>query len=713
MISGTTGRVSRSAARVFNQGNYLGAMLSGDRSSWHYFAARGIYGHLEEALDGLSHFDVPESSYYAGVSAWIAGDKDRARKILRDCPTEEAARLLSLISRPRIIVLGHSQFGVPEGIDSQFEFQAVEDWPYTDVTESFDPKLPPDFYIALMVEASPLVLNLPKLPCPIFGATADCDLQAQVSAPWLQLFDHIVVVGEQEWRKARGLSVKPTSTFDKLYGLRADFYRDAVGKAEQCKERDIDLFLSGTVLHPYHRDKFQMINELLNMQGLNCVVAEGFLFPEEYSAYLLRSKLSLTFVRHPDSMPTRGLEALAHGCAVLTQSQSALTRYFSEHEGLEHYTTPHDIPPLVEKILASWDDYRQRTLRGARLVRRHFAMPETFSSTLRYLTFLTSKHTITRSNPDYSRTYEKEMMFFRGPNPPYEVRQYRLEVNLKRWKETENTPEHHRSLITLGRELAIEWGIKSYLPAIHSRREARGAPNPALLRRALEFNQNAMKVNPYSLVARFNFIRIALHFGHDAEVLKGLELLEETLQMDEALFRFDPIEDVFPWDFFPVMFNYRRYLDGVTEHLALFKDSSSTCLNTIRASLFAYLGHYKDPISNLEKACELEPEHDYYKLALARELVVNGSEIERGTRLLTELGRNSMYFGQAIEFLKALYSKGLYRSDEAEELFAKLDRYQRSTPHPDFHREEIGDPSLRPLPLIEVVVRAVKARTRT
>ena len=70
-------------------------------------------------------------------------------------------------------------------------------------------------------------------------------------------------------------------------------------------QREIDVYLSGTMLHPYHPDKARLLINCLKFrpagQGLN-----GFKSAPEYYDELSRSKACVTFVRHPTALPTRG-----------------------------------------------------------------------------------------------------------------------------------------------------------------------------------------------------------------------------------------------------------------------------------------------------------------------------------------------------------------------------------------------------------------------
>src|SRR5205823_6479326 len=60
---------------------------------------------------------------------------------------------------------------------------------------------------------------------------------------------------------------------------------------------------------------------------------------------------------------------------------------------------------------------------------------------------------------------------------------------------------------------------------------------------------------PRSLPLRFNFIRVLLHFGGRKAQREALKLLDRTLSDSASAWTVDVMEDVFPWDFCPQLFN--------------------------------------------------------------------------------------------------------------------------------------------------------------
>jgi len=100
----------------------------------------------------------------------------------------------------------------------------------------------------------------------------------------------------------------------------------------------------------------------------------------------------VTYVRHPTASPTRGLEALAMGCAVIVQQGSMLTLFVGEPEGVLTYNLEaENLGMAIRQILDRWPEYRRRAARGAELVRREFAPARVASQYFRFLTFLAAR----------------------------------------------------------------------------------------------------------------------------------------------------------------------------------------------------------------------------------------------------------------------------------------------------------------------------------
>jgi len=83
---------------AFAAGDYLSAARHLSPDTWQYWASRGLIGHPADVADALSRFTNPEAAFFGGVASWIAGDDDRAHRVLSRCRGAHAERLVDLIS---------------------------------------------------------------------------------------------------------------------------------------------------------------------------------------------------------------------------------------------------------------------------------------------------------------------------------------------------------------------------------------------------------------------------------------------------------------------------------------------------------------------------------------------------------------------------------------------------------------------------------------
>ena len=101
--------------------------------------------------------------------------------------------------------------------------------------------------------------------------------------------------------------------------------------------RDLDLVLTGSVLHPYFPDKAEMMRQMLAAEGFEPYFLSGFLFYYVYYPVLARSKISVALTRHLGAIPSRGYEALAMGTVLMAPQESCM-RLFADIEDELHKT---------------------------------------------------------------------------------------------------------------------------------------------------------------------------------------------------------------------------------------------------------------------------------------------------------------------------------------------------------------------------------------
>ncbi|MBV5334018.1 hypothetical protein JZU57_02010, partial [bacterium] len=100
-----------------------------------------------------------------------------------------------------------------------------------------------------MVEWHQIPPDFIDLPCKTIGVTSDFDLHMQGLHPWLQAFDELVVNDHTEFAGLRPTVDTPISVFPLVFGCPIDLPEPV------RRQRDIDVFMSGTLFAPYHPDK--------------------------------------------------------------------------------------------------------------------------------------------------------------------------------------------------------------------------------------------------------------------------------------------------------------------------------------------------------------------------------------------------------------------------------------------------------------------------
>lgn len=650
---------------LFNQGNYTTVAMYGDQEKWYKHAALGLIGRTHDAIAGLDSFENDiKANFYSAVSSWIGGDEMTAIKKLDKIPSPHAQNLLSLIRKPKIKVLSQLPWNIGgpqdllQGIaqDNKFQVQNLGYRskeatlpPYADIHNYYDAQDIPDFYIAAMVEWHLIPPNLQEIPCPIFAQTSDYDLHIQIVYPWLQLFDELLVLDGSEWADVHRLVTVPVSTFPKSFGL-ANRPPKTSGR-----RRDIDVFLSGTLMHPYGSGKAKQLYNILGMPELRLFFINGFIGPEEYKEHLGRSKISITYIRHPGTMPTRGIEALSMGSAVLVQDESVFTLFVGEEEGVLTYQD-NTLAEGIRRIIGNWPDFAQRAQRGAAVMRREFSLERVASQYFRFLTFLAARPRPGRKMQQWSQGRQKRPVLWKGWLPPHtEIIDRIIDINLRRLAaglENQTTPH---LWIDTTRDVVLRIAAKAnkmhHTPSLE-----------ITVSEILWLFRRGLTNFPRSLVMHFNMIRTALHFGHPGEVLDALQLAQKIVAMPESHWQIDDMEDVFPWDFAETYFNYRNYFDLVKQNLMEDISDSNNLMPPIMASLFFYLAHYTDDLNYYQEAYQRDPIFPFYKLALAKKLIAQGEteNYAEAWSLLTDLATGSIIFMEASVLLQQLQERSLY-----------------------------------------------------
>lgn len=677
---------------LFSAGNYTTVAMTGSLDQWQTYAAMGLIGKTQVGIEGLSRFSHLEARFYLAVAYWIDGDEAAAVRILERIPTPHAQNLLALIRKPQIRILAqlpwtrkppHDLLTAAEK-DKKFKVQNISfhqddlsNEPYADIFKFYDPDIPPDFYVCAMAEWHLIPPNLQQLPCPIIGQTADYDLHVQAVYPWLQIFDEMVVTDHAEWEDVRRLVSSPVSTFPKSFGVSDTLPPIPPGP------RPVDVFSSGTMTHPYNPDKASLLHQLFRMPDIKSRCIEGFMIPGVYQQVLANTKVNFTYVRHPGSLPTRGLEALSMGCAVVVQKGSVLTLFVGGEDGVLTYDyDAGNLADAIARILNQWPEFARRARKGADIIRREFGMQRVASQYFRFLTFLAAKPRPQREIQLMAQLDQKRTVLCKGwlPGGP-DVLQKIRKANIDKWQTRLKEEEPPRFIIDMARELVLE-----YATAVS------GANGPLadkrLLDQALALYRDGFARFPQSLVLRFNLIRVALHFGQAQDISEALQLAEESLMMPVSSWHIDVIEDVFPWDFYNTFFNYRRYFDVITEHMVQRTPITEILIQLILASLYHYLGQHSENIDHLKQAVSLDPDFPYYKMSYALGLLKREKpeDYAEAGELLTQLAENSILFNNAFRLLEHLQAKELFVSPKFEELERTVNRARQSIRLHDWRR---------------------------
>lgn len=647
-------RESQNLKKNFSNGNYAAAARSEAGGSWRRFAAQGLIGCTQSALEGLARFGTAEARLYRGIAAWIGGDEEQSQQELAALDLPEARRLLELIRRPRIDVLtqappGSSQH-VPDFsscVEDRFRIKNItaEGWsgmrgarvfPGTDAREFLSGDFNPAFYLCREIEWMALPANLHKLPCPVFGHTEDYDIHLQAILPQYAQFDQVITCGTYEWNALSRMLPVPVCTFPKAYALQNGL--PALGKSQ----RDIDLFLSGTIFHPYHPDKAELVNGLLDRSGgsLNLKVISSHLSTREYFELLGRTKICLPYVRFDGSMPTRGLEALAMGNALILQPGSALAAYFGEEDGV--FTCDYasaELPALIEKISKNWESIAPRVEQGARRVREEFAMRRVAGEYLRFLTALAALSP-RREKLVPEVVHNKRSVISVGWTHDSDYYLDSLAGMARSFGDIEKfTPG---AINDFAREILLFHATSADQKVVDkiTRWGRWPVPAPEFLGRALELLRSGVALFPRFLVLKFNLMRALHHFGNgQGEVRK---LAESIVTSQETDWDVGPHDDVLPYDFFPEHFNYRSYFDLAVKVIGEGREQDPGFFRLIHASAAHYNVLAGGSVEAARKAVDSDPVFPLYRLDLARHLAAAKSSRPEAARILAGLANKNI-----------------------------------------------------------------------
>ncbi len=696
----TPRNTSSTALSSFDRGDYVAATRELPEDEWRYWASLAAIGRTRGVADELVRFADPGAQLHAGIAAWMEGDDERAVALLRGATGEHASRLVALIERRPITVLAQLPWNrsgpwdlLGELCDPAFRLlnvsfhhDDIHNRPYANVHDLVPPGITPDFYVAAMLEWHLIPPNIRGLGVPVIGHTSDYDIHIQAVAPWLGLFDEVLVLDSVQWGEVAGIARDAhVSVFPKVFGVPRGL-PDIDGR-----DRDIDVFVSGTVMHPYYPDKDAIVLQLLSSTDARLRIVNGFDTPQRYYRNLAESKICVNYIRHPGALPTRALEGLAMGCVTAVHDDNVLRLFLDRSTGLVTYGPQSGpLPDVVRGVLRDWKTFVRAAERGSAVVREEFDLRPVASQYLRFATVVAMRPRSPRRGPDPSSLVQKRAIVQKGWLPSYDFGGPLLtgwaEASVERLQDQRNGGTMARMLNDIARERVL---------ASYHRTQT-----SEWLRGVIEPLDEAVSAFPRALVPRLNLARVLVHFGRGPLVRRAIELLDATLAQLPASWEIDPLDDVLPWDFCPTFFNYRRYFDTVTSLLAGLDASAADLTSTILASLHYYRGRYVNrvagPHSEIEyaaQATELDPDFAEYMLYYCRLLIDRGLEkdFHEAAGLLRALSGRSARILEILDLARQL--PAALQGDWHDELCAKATRFWLSTEM----RKNLPEPWLQPV----------------
>lgn len=638
-----------------NTGNLVGAARASRERGWHQSAALGLIGAFDQALPGLTATDDPNARIFHALCLWIDGQDAAAEAMLAEAPSSPAAtHLQRLLRKERIKALAflppyrtgpHSIFG-SVGLDPRFDVRCVwfdandkgiSNRVGASVHDFYSHEAKPDLLICEMVEWHVLPRNLAEAPFLKVGHTSDFDIHGQEVLPWLKLFNVVLTLDDTEWSKLRrALPDRTVLNYPKVFPVKPRLTRLAL-------DRPIDVLMTGTVYSDYHHDKNELIARLVGIPGLNCVFLNGFVSTAEYERLTQQSKLTVSYVRHSGTMPTRALESVALGTWPLIQHDSALRLYLQDDAALLPYEhgkwecLAADVLSFVSNYDERKKDYVARITETRNLASRAFAPDRVASQYLRFCAALPAlSAAIDLTIPSDSRRPPRLLMkrgcVTKGWLPAggdEAVLRSLMETNA-RVAQTAGDP---RGFNEAGRERLIEY----------ARLSSRNLTDAHLLEQAVEAFEHAIAKEPASLAPRFNLIRAGFHFGDSALRKRAVALAEDTLRCHDAgNLTLSADDDLLPYDFYPSHFNAQLACDLRLD----VEGGNAFALDRVKALIIASIHFYLARSMGAElganehyqKANELDPGHQHFRIGHAEYLLATRpQEPQRAVEELTEV----------------------------------------------------------------------------
>ena len=669
--------LNKTAEAFFAEGNYGNAAFVADENSWLKYAALALIAH-PDACERLKDFSsIEEARFYQGVGHWIQGQDDEALELLSTVHFPHADRLAAEIRKTTIPVLIQSPWAVrnmvlyPARHDRKFRVFGIGPMDharpvtlYTDISHYFDRTVPPLFFYSLMVEWQHLPTNLGNAPFLCFGRTSDYDLHVQAVIPLLNRFDALLAHDGSEMQNLQPLAKAPVFTFPKCFGLTS-----VLPALSESIDREFDLLFSGTVLNAYYPDKARLIQMILETKSLKVKFINRFLTDEQYFKNLGKSRVSVSYVRWAGGWSTRALESYVMGCYTLVQKGSIFTLFFGPEDGVGTYDfMAGDLSDRMLDAVKNWEHYSQKVLKGCRRARSEWTSIRSTSQSLRFMTYLATNPELQKRKDLGPEPMQKRMIMYQGwTYPSHRLQRESFVQNFERCYRALGGDPKTTDLIDLLRETIILTGAQ--------RLNSVGVEvNPWRLREVLSLCEQGMDIFPRCLVLRLDYCKAVFHNGTPLDVEKGIQEILKVIEKPFTDWDVDPMEDVFPWDYVPEVFDYRSYFDRVCRIISKDETEQYPLHSLIYGCLYRYLAAYTGELDHFRKAVEHCPSYAPYSLALARRLLDEGQAgpVKEAVKIFERLAEGSILMTRSIAALRVIADAGFYTSPKLEELESRL-----------------------------------------
>ena len=686
----------RGAAAAFAAGDYVTAALEGRPGQWQYHAARGIIVDPLLAARELAEFESPEACFHRAVCAWMGGDDDLACQLLEQLADQHARNLLALIRRPRIDVLAQmppmrsGPFGLLDGIVADRKFNVrnlgtaagdVRMRPYASVHEFYEPSSPPAFYVCSMVEWNDIPIDIGELPCATIGCTSDFDAHIASVAPWLRALDVMLTCDHMvEWNAVRAISGQPAYAYPMMFGAARDL------PLLTSRPRDLDVFMSGTMLSPYQPDKARLVHRLGRIPDIKLLLLDGHIGFAEYFELLSRAKITPSFCRHPGAMLTRTIEALAMGSITLVPQGSPHQLWGGEDEGVFVYDERVGPEPEITRILTDYVRYGEGCVRNAGRIRDAFRSETVAARFFRFCTVAAARPRAARDSARHRFLTHKRQIFIRGPRVELEYAKALCDTNLERFRSLDMQEPSPRWPNEMARELILLYGQINYYNHPPAGMEH-------LYRRSLDHLEDGIKRYPDALILHANLVRLLARFGDPEQRRQALILAQKVVDRPAAEWQVDAWDDIYPYDFCGNSLDARDYFDAVVLRLAGIVDGRERLRDIILAALHYHLAVGSRQVAHARAAVGLDAEFPFYRLLLAELLMQEPAPdaVQEVRALLLDLTRDSMVSYRAYVQLRALEERqGKHETADVKALQALFGHLERSLLAHEQHYEKLN-----------------------